>query len=359
LGGLDGGDQAWFRPGARGSLGSGGLAAVDRTVMAEAARTVHHLTFPFSPHVSGSRRPGAATPARAWLEWLTVCGPASYLTLLGLGTLYYHPHPLPPFWPAFILLLMLSAGGTFVFSRFVFAHVRRQQNEIVRRTRQLADTNEAMAVVKERQRIARDLHDSLAQRLGYFHLRLADVERQLADGAAAGEVRDEISELKQSAREAYEEARQAIFGLRSMVSRSLGFIPTLTEYLHDWTRQTGVTVDLRADSEDSITLVPLVEVQLIGIIQEAMANVRKHAHAQRVVVSVERDDEFATVSIRDDGVGFDARTVTRDALHSFGMETMRERAEAIGGKLTVTSRLGDGTTVEVRCPMVEPRRPPP
>ncbi|MBI2202705.1 MAG: sensor histidine kinase [Candidatus Rokubacteria bacterium] len=284
-----------------------------------------------------------------------MCGPASYLTLIGVGVLYYHPHPLPPFWPAFIILLTLSAVGTFVFSRFVFAHVRRQEHEIVRRTRELADANEAIAVVKERQRIARELHDSLAQRLGYFHLRLADVERRLAEGAAH-EVQDDIRELKQSAREAYEEARQAIFGLRSMVSRSLGFIPTLTEYLHDWTRQTGVTVDLRVDSEAAITLAPVVEVQLIGIIQEGMANVRKHAEAHRVVVSVEHDEEFAAVSIRDDGRGFDLQAVAGDARRCFGLETMRERAEAIGGKLTVSSRAGEGTIVEVRFPMPELRR---
>lgn len=294
-------------------------------------------------------------PGRAGLQWITVCGPASYLTLLAVGVLYYHPHPLPPFWPAFVILLTLSVLGTFVFSRFVFAHVRRQEAEIVRRTEELADAKEAVAVVKERQRIARELHDSLAQRLGYLHLRLADLERQRAAGTVAP-LDAEIGELKKLAREAYEEARQAIFGLRSMVSRSLGFIPTLTEYLHDWSRQTGVTVDLRVDSEEPITPAPVVEVQLIGIIQEAMANVRKHAEAHRVVLSVERDEESATVSIRDDGVGFDLQAVEGEAGGSFGIETMQERAEAIGGKLTVSSRAGDGTIVEVRFSMAEPRR---
>lgn len=294
-------------------------------------------------------------PGRAGLQWITVCGPAAYLALLAVGVLYYHPHPLPPFWPAVVILLTLSVLGTFVFSRFVFAHVRRQEAEIVRRTEELADAKEAVAVVKERQRIARELHDSLAQQLGYLHLRLADVERQLAAGMVAP--RDaEIGELKKLAREAYEEARQAIFGLRSMVSRSLGFIPTLTEYLHDWSQQTGVMVDLRVDSEEPITPAPVVEVQLIGIIQEAMANVRKHAEAHRVVLSVEGDEESATVSIRDDGVGFDLRAVAGEARRSFGIETMQERAEAIGGKLTVSSRAGDGTLVEVRFPMAEPRR---
>lgn len=290
--------------------------------------------------------------SRARLQWLTVCGPAAYLTLLAVGVLYYHPHPLPPFWPAFVVLLTLSSVGTFVFSRFVFVYVQRQEEEIVHRTRELADVNEAMAVLKERQRIGRELHDSLAQTLGYLHLKLADVERRMAAGSAA-QLEPELADLKRAARDAYEEARQAIFGLRSMVSRSLGFVPTLTEYLHDWSRQTGIAVDLKVGADETIKPPPVVEVQLIGIIQEAMANIRKHAGARRVLVSIERDGETARVSIHDDGKGFDPRAVAGGAHGFFGIETMRERAEAVGGKLTLASQPGDGTRVEVELPLTD------
>jgi signal transduction histidine kinase len=291
---------------------------------------------------------------RAALRSLSVYGPAAYLALLAVGVLYYHPHPLPPFWPAFFVLLGLSGAGTFFFSRFVFAHVQGQEDEIMRRSRELAEANEAMAVMKERQRIARELHDSLAQSLGYLHLGLGTLERQITDGQVA-EAHAELAELRQAARDAYEEARQAIFGLRSMVSRSLGLIPTLTEYLHDWSRRAGITVDLKVDAEETMTLVPVVEVQLIRIIQEAMANVRRHAGARRVLVSIERDREFARVAIRDDGVGFDTPAIAGAARDRFGMETMRERAEAVGGKLTLSSSPGRGTTVEVQLPLDERR----
>ena len=296
--------------------------------------------------------------SRAGLRSLTVYGPAAYLSLLAVGVLYYHPHPLPPFWPAFFVLLGLSGAGTFFFSRFVFAHVQGQEEEIVRRSRELADANEAMAVLKERQRIARELHDSLAQSLGYLHLGLGALERRIIAGQIA-EVHAELTELRQAARDAYEEARQAIFGLRSMVSRSLGLIPTLTEYLHDWSRRTGITVDLKVDAEETMTLPPVVEVQLIRIVQEAMANVRRHASAKGVLVSIERDREFARVSIRDDGIGFDAPLLAGEGRDRFGMETMRERAGAVGGKLTLSSRQGEGTTVEVQLPVDKPgsRRP--
>ena len=295
---------------------------------------------------------------RAKLQWLTVCGPATYLTLLALGVLYYHPHPLPPLWPALVVLLTLSAVGTSLFSRFVFVHVRRQEEEIVHRTRQLADVNEAMAVITERQRIGRELHDSLAQTLGYLHLKLAELERRVTTGSAA-QLEPELADLKRAARDAYEEARQAIFGLRSMVSRSLGLIPTLTEYLHDWSRQTGIDVDLKVGPDEAIKPPPVVEVQLIGIIQEAMTNVRKHAAATRVLVSIERDRETARVSIQDDGKGFDPQAGLGGTHGAFGIETMRERAEAIGGKLALASHLGEGTRVEVELPLTDTtdRRP--
>lgn len=290
---------------------------------------------------------------RTGLRWLTVCGPALYLSALATVVLYTHPHPLPPFWPAFAVFLAVSLVGTLFFSLFVFARVHQQEEEIVRRTGELAEMNEALAVVRERQRIARELHDSLAQSLGYLHLSLATVGAEIAAGRTA-RVEETLRELRGVAREAYEEARQAIFELRSMVSRSLGLVPTLTEYLHDWSRQTRIAVDLKVEPEETMPLPPVVEVQLIRIIQEAMANVRKHASARHVLVSIQRDRQFARASIRDDGVGFDPSAVAGEGRDRFGIETMSERAEAVGGKLTLSSRQGEGTTVEVQLPLDKP-----
>ena len=334
-------------------LGALSVATREREAVVPTSGVIDPSPAPVPAAREGSgERP--VTPRRAGLQWLTVCGPAAYLAFLAMGVLYFHPHPLPPFWPAFVLAISVSALGTFVFSRFVFAHVHRQEEEILRRTRELAEVKEAMAVVKERQRIARELHDSLAQSLGYLHLKLADVERRIA-GDRTAEIGAELADLKQVARAAYEDARQAIFGLRSMVSRSLGLVPTLTEYLHDWSRQTGIAVELKAD--DAMALPPVVEVQLIGIIQEAMANVRKHAGARQVLVGVAREGGVARVSINDDGRGFDPAAIAGEkSPGSFGMETMRERAETVGGKLAVTSRPGEGTVVTVELPVSGPAR---
>lgn len=217
----------------------------------------------------------------------------------------------------------------------------------------LSEQLQVMAVVSERQRLAREMHDSLAQSLGYLHLKLADAQRRL--GPERADLAADLGELKRVARDAYEEVRQAIFGLRTMVSRNLGVISTLTEYLHDWSQQTGIAVDLEVGDGAAARFSPGVEVQLIRIVQEALANVRKHAGARRVVVTVEPAGELVRVTIRDDGRGFDLTATTSERHHCFGLETMRERAEAVGGKFAVSSASGGGTTVELCLPVFEMR----
>lgn len=213
---------------------------------------------------------------------------------------------------------------------------------------------QVMAVLGERQRLAREMHDSLAQRLSYVHLKLADVAELVRRDVAQAEA--DLSELKHVTREAYEEVRQAIFGLRTMVSRHLGLVPTLTEYLHEWNRRTGIAVDLRTGGAEALRLAPVVEVQLIRIVQEALANVRRHAAARRVIVVLEPAGALARVAVRDDGRGFDPTAVLGERRQCFGLDTMRERAEGVGGKFVLTASPGQGTTVEVWLPLIEPAR---
>jgi signal transduction histidine kinase len=233
--------------------------------------------------------------------------------------------------------------------------VKRQEQEILCRTRELAQAQEAVAVVQERQRIARDFHDSLAQNLGYLHLRLAEAERGSAT-VPSSPLAAELGALKQLARTAYEETRQAILGLRSGVVGSTGLLAALSEYLHDWSRQAGVAVDLEVAAETSMTLPPVVEVQLLGIVQEAMTNVRKHAGAKRVVVSIAEEAGAVRVSIQDDGVGFDPAGGDDGGRSTFGLDTMRERAESVGGRIRLTSSPGQGTAVDIELPAGEPAR---
>jgi len=209
---------------------------------------------------------------------------------------------------------------------------------------------QGLAVLEERERLAREMHDGLAQNLGYLLLKVRMLS-ELIPPPCPPRVAAALGEAEKIAADAFREVRQSIFGLRTMVTRSLGLVPTLAEYLHDFSEQSGVAVDLRLGDEARIRLSPDREVQLIRIIQEALTNVRKHAGARQASVSLEATREGLEVAIADDGCGFDPARVQAVGRGSFGLQTMEERAAAVGGALRVESAPGKGTRVVVRFPV--------
>ena len=213
-----------------------------------------------------------------------------------------------------------------------------------------------MAAVEERERLAREMHDGLAQALGFLNLKLTLAERML-DGGPPQPIRQALAEMRKVTSGAYEEVRQAIFGLRTMVSRGLGLLPTLSEYLHEFSPQAGIQVRLEVSEEaGQIRLAPEVEVQLIRIAQEALNNVRKHSGAHTARVRFWRETDHVLVAVEDDGTGFDPTASPKDGHRHFGLATMRERAEAVGGRLTVRSTPGRGTEVVLQVQPAGTRR---
>ena len=208
---------------------------------------------------------------------------------------------------------------------------------------------QALATQEERGRIAQELHDSLAQDLALIHLKLGEAEMNLARtrSTAANEALREVGKIADGA---YENVRQAIFGLQTMVSSGLGFIPTLTEYLHDFSEIRKIPVDLKVQAPEAVRFSPREEIQLIRIIHEALTNVFKHARASKCTLNFERDGNFSKVTIEDNGDGFVPMQGQGKVLH-FGLKTMRERAEGVGGKLTIESAPGKGTKVVVTLPL--------
>ncbi len=208
----------------------------------------------------------------------------------------------------------------------------------------------ALAALKERERLAREMHDSLAQTLAYLRLKILGVERLLRP-EAGWEALESLEEMRKMAEDAYEDVRQAIFGLRTIVSRTLGLIPTLTEYLHEFSEQSEIPVELQMAQESAPRVSPAVEIQLIRIIQEALANVRKHAEAKRAWVRFEVEAGQVKVTIEDDGRGFDPEQVRDHKGLRFGIQTMRERVEGVGGTLEINTGPGKGTRVIARLPV--------
>lgn len=206
-----------------------------------------------------------------------------------------------------------------------------------------------LAVLEERERIAREIHDGLGQALGSLLVKIRGAAlRDLPDVKA----RVALDEAEKIAEEAYAEVRQSIFGLRTIVTRSLGLIPTLAEYLHDFSRQCGITTDLQVPHETAIRLSLRAEIQLIRVIQEALTNVRRHAQARRAWVSFRVQGEVLEAVIGDDGRGFDLTEVQTRARGHFGLQTMQERSQAVGGKLDIDAAPGKGTKVSVTLPLL-------
>jgi nitrate/nitrite-specific signal transduction histidine kinase len=207
---------------------------------------------------------------------------------------------------------------------------------------------QSLATIKERERIAREMHDGLAQALSLLHLGL----QRLQGGAAGGatQTAEDLKGLLAIADRAYEEVRQSIFGLRTMVSRGLGLIPTLTEFLHEFSARNGITVALEAPDGAPRHLPPSTEVQLVRIIQEALANVHKHAAAEHAWVRIRWEHPSIQVIVEDDGRGFDPHMPASPDRRHFGFQTMRERAEGLGGTLEIDSAPGGGTRVIATLP---------
>ncbi len=225
-------------------------------------------------------------------------------------------------------------------------------NVMLKQLKEYQERLQGMATLEERERLAQELHDSIAQDLALLHFQLIQAETSLSSMNST-QTKEALREMRQVADQAYEDVRQAIFGLRTMVSKGLGLIPTLTEYLHEFSEMRKIPVDLMVRDPEATTFSLQAQIQLIRIIHEALANVFKHAQATKATVKFERDGDFATITIEDDGKGFVAERAMGKGFH-FGLQTMRERADGVAGKLSIDSAPGKGTRVIVRLPIGAP-----
>ena len=202
------------------------------------------------------------------------------------------------------------------------------------------------ATLQERERLAREMHDGFAQYLALLNLKL---QAALALSELPERTSSALREMSDVTQQAYQDVRHTIFGLRTFVSRGLGFEPALAEYLHEFSEQSRIAVDLEVVDGSLAALPRDAELQVVRIIQEALANVRKHAAAANARVRIRPEGEGIQVSIEDDGVGCDPARGRAGGLH-FGLQTMRERAEGLGGSLELRSAPGRGTCVIASIP---------
>ena len=207
-----------------------------------------------------------------------------------------------------------------------------------------------VAILEERERLAREIHDGLAQTLGYLRLRLKSAGEHIAKGEVA-EAELILADTIRTTEEAYVDAREAIGDLRSAVFEGGDFVNTLDACVEEFGLQNRIRASLVVGTEAEIKPPAAQGVQLIRIVHQALSNARKHAHAASIVVTLRKEDQSLVLIIEDDGQGFEVREVSGRKGRHFGLNIMRERAESLNGTLEVHSGSGLGTRVIARVPL--------
>lgn len=211
-----------------------------------------------------------------------------------------------------------------------------------------------MAQEEERQRVARDIHDGLAQSLSNIVLRCEICEKLFTmDIARAG---NEIKEIKQLVRDSLKEIRRIIFDLRPMSLDDLGLVHTLQQYVDNYSRESEIKVIVDCyDEEQHIDSV--IEVAVFRIIQEALNNIQKYSQATRAIIKLVIQDNMLVGTIVDNGTGFDVPSVLKMRPQNayeggFGIIGMKQRAQLLKGKLDIESQPNKGTIITFEIPLL-------
>lgn len=233
--------------------------------------------------------------------------------------------------------------GRLIWLRDVTAQKRLRELELRQQRTQ--------AMVEERERLARELHDSAGQVLAYVSMQAQAIRKYVHDGQGAV-AEEQLTRLAETARESHTDIRESILSLKAGAGQEWRFFVVLQQYLDTFADHYGIRTELVIPaglSEEAFE--PDAGLQLLRVTQEALTNVRKHAQARRVEVRLEQQDGHLQIVVADDGCGFDPdRSIDGEHDH-FGLTFMRERLAVIGGALAVHSQPGAGTQVVLTVPL--------
>lgn len=216
-----------------------------------------------------------------------------------------------------------------------------------------------LAQEEERRRVAREIHDGPAQAMANVVLRAEICER--VHESNKGDLAQELAELKRIVKESLQEVRRIVFDLRPMTLDDLGLVPALRRYVEQLKDSLGFDIEVAVFGKER-RLEATAEAALFRLAQEALTNMRKHARASWAALRVEFAPEAVGVVIEDNGIGFDVEKVFQAQVPvaasglglpsgGYGLLSMRERVELLGGKLEITSQPGRGTRIVARVPL--------
>lgn len=211
---------------------------------------------------------------------------------------------------------------------------------------QLAEKARISAIIEERQRLARELHDAVSQQLFAISMTATAVKRTLGRDYDRAERQVEL--IEEMASVAQSEMRALLLHLRPVHLEGKGLVQGLRELVHEL--QSKVPIEIQCEVDEDIHLVKGVENHLFRIVQEAMSNALRHSKAERMEIKLQNREDSVRLMIRDNGVGFDW-DVQKQA--SYGLRTMQERVNEIGGSIQIITAPDKGTRIEIRIPLVK------
>jgi signal transduction histidine kinase len=257
--------------------------------------------------------------------------------------------------PSLVVTYLFTGVVAAVFGLWANAIIRESRScqELIERLEatqhELATAERQAGILEERQRLAREIHDTLAQGLTSIVLHLEAAEAALAQDSSAAQ--QHLDQARQTARDSLTEARRFVWALRpeslerDPLPKAIGRVAERWSEEHHLTARTNITGTRRS-------LPPEVEVTLLRATQEALANVAKHAHAREVTLTLSYMNDVVALDVHDNGLGFDrAATTSAPDGDNFGLVAMRQRVEQWGGTLTIESAPQEGTTLAIEIPI--------
>jgi len=261
----------------------------------------------------------------------------------------------PEAWFAWIFISTLSLSFGLFFALWINSIIvqsqeRRRLIEELESTRdELASQERHAGVLEERSRLAREIHDTLAQGFISIVTHLEAAEGSLPPGL--GQARHHLEQARRTARENLVEARNLVAALRPEILEGSTLSGALERLAARWSGETAIPATVSITGGER-PLPQESQVALLRAAQEALSNTRKHARAQRVEITLSYMEDLVALDVQDDGEGFDPRGVAVGADGGFGLRAMRERVEVLGGSLQVESEHGAGCTLVVELPLI-------
>ncbi|MBN2547760.1 MAG: sensor histidine kinase [Anaerolineales bacterium] len=254
-----------------------------------------------------------------------------------------------------IVVVTMTVGWSTLLALWMRSIVRESANrkrlieQLEVAQQELASVERQAGILSERQRLAGEIHDSLAQGFTSIVMQLEAADQALPEEASIA--RRHVQQARDTARLNLEEARRLVQALQPASLDGASLPEALRRTSQRWSAESGVAVEF-AVTGDPCPLHPEAEVTLLRATQEALANIRKHAQAHQVSITLSYMHDRVALDVQDDGRGFQTPAASKSP-GGFGLQSMHQRVERLGGELVIESAPGQGATIAVQLPLVE------